>query len=471
MSPSEKTIRNRFGSFRSATRAAGDRQARSRDSCSGLTPGDGVLARPFNLAEHGPQAAGGPPGGGCVIVECMASGEEHDPGRRASTELALYGVEGWPGQRQIGSSSGISRTGRGGGKAVLMLVGVNHSHGDASITITSHRQQDNGLASLRRWVSQNAIWAALGEHSDYESSQLAVTREVERLQSAARLDELPWESVTIPVDGQPTPFQLCEVQYRWWVAVGRGADADLTLESRRVPLAGLALVRVTDLPVPELRLHLERPKTPARQFPAAADPVGVIIPGHSRVDLTFERSRLLSGSVGGQPVRVDLNVPTHDGAAAGTFAGIPVAATWENGDNYRIYPDVPSDLNGSFAGRSVELRAIFHLEPDYFFDRGTITGHIGAEDLHATAERASGGLGGRTVAVDGTLGGTEFTIYATIDGPLTSGQIRGTVAGTPIRIDAARTRQPDAEKTRLTGSYQGPPALLALAAGALLHFI
>jgi hypothetical protein len=403
----------------------------------------------------------------------MASGEERDSGRRVSAELPLYGVEGWPGQRQVSSSSGIGRTGRGGEKVTLMSVGVDHSHGDASITVTSHRQQDNGLASLRRWVSQNAVRAALREHADDESSQLVVTREVERLQSAARLDELPWDNVTIAVDGQLTPFQLYEVQDGWWVAVGRGADADLTLDSRHVPLAGLALVSVTDLPMPELRLHLERPKTPARQFPADADPAGVIIPDHARVDLTFERSRLLSGSVGGQPVRLDLNVPSHNGAAAGTIAGIPVAATWANGDNYRIYPDVPSDLSGSFAGQPVELHATFHLEPGYFFDQGTITGHIGAEDLDATVEAAaSGGLGGtRTVAVDGTLGSAEFTIYATIDGPLTFGQIRGTVAGTSILIDAARIRQPDGEKTRLTGSYQGPPALLALAVGALLHFI
>ena len=402
----------------------------------------------------------------------MAPGEERGPERRASAELPLYTVEGWPGQRQVGSSSGIGRTGRGSDKVTLMLVGVDHSHGDASITVTSHRQQDNGLASLRRWVSQNAVRAALREHADDESSQLVVAREVERLQSAARLDELPWENVTIAVDGQPTPFQLCEVRDGWWVAVGRGADADLTLDSRHVPLAGLALVRVTDLPMPELRLHLERPETPARQFPADADPAGVI-PGHALVDLTFERSRLLSGSVGGQPVRLELNVPTHNGAAAGSFAGIPVAAAWENGDNYRVYPDVPSELKGSFAGQPVELHATFHLEPGYFFDQGTIAGHIGAEDLDATVEAAApGGLGGtRTVAVDGTLGSTEFTIYATIDGPLTFGQIRGTVAGTPIRIDAARTREPDGVQTRLTGSYQGPPALLALAAGAFLHFI
>ena len=215
----------------------------------------------------------------------------------------------------------------------------------------------------------------------------------------------------------------------------------------------------------------KRPKRPTRQFPADTDPAGAI-PDHARVDLIFERSRLLSGSVGGQPVRLDLNVPTHNGAAAGIIAGLSASATWQNGNNYYIHPDVPSDLTGSFAGQPVELHATFHLEPGYYFDHGTITGHIGAEDLHATVETASGGLGSTsTVAVDGTLGSTEFTIYAAIDGSLSYAQLRGTVAGSPIRINAARTRQPEGEQTRLTGRYQGPPALLALAAGALLHFI
>jgi hypothetical protein len=215
----------------------------------------------------------------------------------------------------------------------------------------------------------------------------------------------------------------------------------------------------------------ERPRRPTRQFPADVEPVGDI-PDHPRVDLNFERSRLLTGSVGGRPVRLDLNVPTHNGAAAGTIAGASTSATWQSGDNYYSHPDVRSDLTGSFGGQQVEIHATFHLEPGYFFDHGTITGHIGAEDLDATVETASGGLGStRTVAVDGTLGNAEFTIYAAVDGALTHGQIRGTVAGSPIRIDAARTSQPEGEQTRLTGSFHGPTALLALVAGALLHFI
>jgi hypothetical protein len=202
---------------------------------------------------------------------------------------------------------------------------------------------------------------------------------------------------------------------------------------------------------------------------ADGSPAGVM-PGDAGVDLTFERYHLLSGSVGGQPVSLELNVPTHNGMAAGMIAGIPVSAEWVAGNNYRIYPDVPCDLTGSFAGQPVELHATFHLEPGYFFDRGTVTGSIGAEALDATV-KAVGRRGGRTVTAGGTLGSTEFAIDATIDGRLTFGRLRGTVAGAPISIDAARTRGPDGGQTRLTGSYQGPPALLALAAGAFLHFI
>jgi hypothetical protein len=218
--------------------------------------------------------------------------------------------------------------------------------------------------------------------------------------------------------------------------------------------------------------RLERPGRRARQFPADTG-LADDIPGHALIDLTFERPRLLTGSVGGQPVRLELNVPTHNGRAAGTIAGIPVSATWVNADNYDIHPDVPSDLTGSFAGQPVELHAVFHLEPGYFFDRGRVTGQIGAEALRATVEAAAPPPGGstRTIAADGTLGSTEFTIYATIDGPRTTGKLRGTVAGTPISIDAARAHGPDGGRTRLTGSYQGPPALLALTAGAFLHFI
>jgi hypothetical protein len=394
----------------------------------------------------------------------MATGEERVPGHGGSANLPVYEVAGWPGQRQVSPLAGYVST---GGQSVLWAAEARHSHGSASLVVTSHRHQDGALTALRGHAAESAIRAAAREDADSGSPRL-LAREAERLSSAAEHDQLIWENVTIPVDGQPVPFQAWDMTAGWWVAVGTVPGADLALESRGVPAAGLALV-TSPLPEPAWR-PFKRPGPPARRFPADAGPAAAV-PDAARVDLTHERGRLITGSVGGQPVRLELSLPAHRGEAAGTIAGLPVSATWANGDNSDIHPDVPADLSGHFAGQPVELHATFHLEPGYFFHHGQITGRVGADDLQATVERAAGGLGGRTVAVDGRLGGAEFTIYATMDGPLRRGQLRGTVAGAPLRIDAERDGPPGPRRTRLTGSYLGPPALLALAAGAFLYFI
>ena len=151
------------------------------------------------------------------------------------------------------------------------------------------------------------------------------------------------------------------------------------------------------------------------------------------------------------------------------MAGMPVSASWGIADNSRVYPDVPASLTGSFAGQPVEVQASFRLGPGYFFDRGTVTGHVGGEALEVGVE-AAGLSDAKTVTAAGTLGSTGFAISASVSGSLTSGDIRGTVAGAPLHISAASTRGPGGGQTRLTGSYQGPAALLALTAGAFLHF-
>jgi hypothetical protein len=107
----------------------------------------------------------------------------------------------------------------------------------------------------------------------------------------------------------------------------------------------------------------------------------------------------------------------------------------------------------------------------YFFHHGTITGRIGAEDLDATVETASGGLGSTsTVAVDGTLGSAEFTIYAAIDGPLRPGGF-----AEPLRATrSVSTRHGPASQKAIRPASRAAtrrPPLPALAAGALLHVI
>ena len=49
--------------------------------------------------------------------------------------------------------------------------------------------------------------------------------------------------------------QLSDVKDGWWVAADRGQDTDLTVDSRHVPVAGLALARVTNLPSRVMRLR------------------------------------------------------------------------------------------------------------------------------------------------------------------------------------------------------------------------
>lgn len=210
---------------------------------------------------------------------------------------------------------------------------------------------------------------------------------------------------------------------------------------------------------------------PARRFPGDDGPAGPA-PARERVELEFDGSGLLQGSAGGQPVQFALTVPRLAGAAGGILGGAGAWATWTIGSNYDVYPDVPAQLTGSFAGEPAELSASFRLEPGYFLALGTITGRLGAAQLDAAVERASGGLGSSsTVAVDGRLGGAEFTLCAAVSGSLDTGKIRGSVDGRPVRLDAARSGGPGDRGARLAGRFAGPPALLALAAGAFLYFL
>jgi hypothetical protein len=397
----------------------------------------------------------------------MAVGDETQSGNSPAPHLPLYVVESWSGQCRVNSSSGIGRAGGEDGEITVMSVGVRHSNEDASITVTSHRPRDNGIGVLRRWLAQSANRPRPRGSADDKS------RTPELNQGIKEAPTVPsrWKAVTISVDGLPTPFEVYQLHDNHWAAVGQTPDADLTLESYGVPWMALALVRTIDLSVPVRSLSHHRPKTPSRLYPSDVDDLEAIH-DQQRVDLSFERYRLLSGSIGDQRVSLELNVPTHKGEASGAFAGMPISARWENGSNYTIFPDVPSDLKGSFAGMPVELHGTFHLEPNYLFDRGTVSGHVGSDVLVARVERASGGLNSTsTVAIDGMYGSTQFTIYAAIDGSLTRGEIRGTVGDSRIHIDAARSHEPGATQTHLEGIYVGPSALLALIVGTFLHFI
>ena len=72
-----------------------------------------------------------------------------------------------------------------------------------------------------------------------------------------RPEEVEWAPVTIMVDGQGTPFELCDVGEGYWAAAGRVPAAIITIDSRQVPISAVSLERLASgepppLPVPDL---------------------------------------------------------------------------------------------------------------------------------------------------------------------------------------------------------------------------
>lgn len=236
------------------------------------------------------------------------------------------------------------------------------------------------------------------------------------------------------------------------------------------------------------------PRPPARVFPGAG-PLPDVRPEH-RVQLHYDRDDdRLVGTVGDEPVEWH---PVRHKRVSGRLGASFLEASWTTGDNYvpgpggwvprpdyvSDFPNIPADLMGSFAGSHAELHGVFHLGPNYAFERGSIVGQMGAVHLEATVLAASGGLcDTRTVVAEGTYGSVPLLVCATIDAGLSRGMLRGSVGGALVHIDLTRSaiRRPvrpggphldfPGPQTDLSGSYDGPPELLAVMVGAMLKFL
>jgi hypothetical protein len=160
-------------------------------------------------------------------------------------DLALFGVVGL--DRGRGGGGGIASVIEGRRhRTVYTSQSLGYDAADGcSITITSHRRvDDQGYASIRTWAPMNPYLATPRGLAALELRHEPGDR-LERV-------EVDWEPVTIRVDGQPTAFEMCDIDHGWWAAVGRLAEAIITIDSRGVPLAAVHLERVAKHPVPAL---------------------------------------------------------------------------------------------------------------------------------------------------------------------------------------------------------------------------
>ncbi len=127
----------------------------------------------------------------------------------------------------------------------------------------SHNRVPDRDLGRRQWWAVNAIMQGSQdfglpriERVEQLKRDIALEQEAERLKDLAVRGQLACRSEMISVDNVPTPFQLYEVEggrpypgeptrLPLWAAFGRLPEVDVALDSWGVPLAGLALVRVT----------------------------------------------------------------------------------------------------------------------------------------------------------------------------------------------------------------------------------
>ena len=194
------------------------------------------------------------------------------------------------------------------------------------------------------------------------------------------------------------------------------------------------------------------------------------VPDAARVELTYRDHNLVVGHLGGIAIHAELTVPSHSGTATGTFAGAGLRASWQVDDNSTAHRGSSAALDGELAGRGFHLRGRFVLQPGLLFDRGVVAGELGGESVVARVTTAEGGLDSTsTVAVHGTVGVTDLELFASLGGDLTHGIVRGTLGDRPVGLDAAR--EESSSTVRITGAYEGPPALLAVIVGVLVYFM
>ena len=132
---------------------------------------------------------------------------------------------------------------------------------------------------------------------------------------------------------------------------------------------------------------------------------------------------------------------------------------------------------GEYDGLPVFLRSEVHLAPLSSLRHADITGDIGSQQLRARAAPVDA-AGPLVVGIDGHFDGQALTLFATIAGDLSGGQLAGVIGAHHLKIEATRTNitemydgPPASLPLTITGEYDGPPALFPLLVCALVYFL
>jgi hypothetical protein len=173
----------------------------------------------------------------------------------------------------------------------------------------------------------------------------------------------------------------------------------------------------------------------------------------------------------GVPVDVELAL----GRAHGSVGESDFDVSWYSASNYRLPPghDLPASLEGTWAGSPIVLEGAFQLGPGVLFDRGVVTGSVGPIAVRADVRHAAGSTTSKVLA-NGSWGETAFALLAETatrgsrkEGRVyKEGRVRGRVAERTFRVST----QSAPDSAQLSGSFEGPAALLLIVAFAVFKF-
>ena len=178
----------------------------------------------------------------------MEPGEESDrPNKGLSptddADLVLYGVAGLE-RGGVSSHSGVS-FGHGRQKRVVRLSESLQFCGPdgGSITVTSqHRGDEKRLEETRASAPMNPFMASPRGRAAHAAWN--------RVDAMPRPVDVEWSPITILVDGQSTPFELCDLGDGYWAAVGLVPDATITIDGRKIPVSAVSLERLASRELP-----------------------------------------------------------------------------------------------------------------------------------------------------------------------------------------------------------------------------
>ncbi len=394
--------------------------------------------------------------------------------RWAQEELPRYEIDGWKGPRRDGSGGGLIARGDEHEVHLATSAGVLHQRADgARVEVTSHRHDPDGVRGRTQHWAINVISRAFREPGASVGRQAQLEQERAALQDKAWRGELDCRSKVISVDGSSTVFEVFEVNDDLWAAFGRGPGVNITLESRGVLLGDIALVRAMGPPPPPRRPI--RPPARTRAFPdeMISLPSGDLPPPQV-VELIY-RDDHLSGTVGADVF--SLTLPrlkwAKQASLTGEIAGQPMVGEWSmvhrpsatGSDSYS------AEVEGRYGTQPLRLQAELHFHDGHPFDHATVTGVIAGEAVQARIEPVNGGLPrSDSIAVDGSLGASELSIYLSVNHVPNQAIVRGHVSNIPIYINAV-LRHSGGRHVTLAGSYQGSPHILVLALGSIVQFL